>query len=178
MIKRLGVFAAAVALFVAVVPAAASANSDAGDGDSSIVEIVAATNQYKTLLRAVVEAGLVDAVAGLEDVTVFAPDNGAFRATAREFGTNPRGLISFLSDAGLLDDVLLYHVVPGVIPSSVAVTVVGDVPTLQGESIFVDGPNLTLNGNVRLDKGMLDIMASNGIIHGIKSVLVPPSIAG
>lgn len=176
MLRKLGIFAAMSALVVALVPGVASA--DTTEDDASIVEIVATTSQYKTLLRAVVEAGLADAVAGLEDVTVFAPDNRAFRTTANEFGTTPRGLIETLNDAGLLDDVLLYHVVPGVITSDVAVTVVGDVPTLQGESIFVDGPNLTLNGDVRLNAKRLDIMASNGVIHGIQKVLVPPSIAG
>ncbi len=176
MFKKLGIFAAMTGLVIAMVPGVASADEAMTEEPPSIVEIVATTGQYKTLLRAVVEAGLVDAVAGLDDVTVFAPDNRAFRTTAKGFDTNTAGMIDYLSSAGLLDDVLLYHVVPGVVPSSVAVTIDGYVPTLQGESIYLDGPALTLNGNVTLNTKRLDIFASNGVIHGINGVLVPPSI--
>lgn len=185
MFRRFTVMAAAAALMMSLTVTAATATESsareaaaADEGESSIVELVATTGQFKTLLRAVREAGLVDAVAGLDDVTVFAPNNRSFIRTASALGVPVGDLIAALSDAGILDDVLLYHVVPVELYSSDVVGFVGDVPTLQGDTIAVDGNALTLNGSTHLVTSKLDIGASNGVIHVIDSVLLPPSIFG
>ncbi len=175
MIRKLTLFAAVTALAVALVPGVASAEETATE-EPSIAELVTTVGQFKWLTRAVVEAGLVDAVVGLEDVTVFAPNNRSFIRTAATFGLSPGGLIEYTSANGILDDILLYHIVPAVVFSDAAVTIDGPVPTLQGETIDLDGPNVTLNGTTKLVLSKLDIAASNGVIHVIDSVLIPPSL--
>jgi uncharacterized surface protein with fasciclin (FAS1) repeats len=173
MLRRLSLLAALMALVVMLVPGVATAQEDTDD--PSIAEIVATNGQYKQLLRAVRAAGLLDAVVGLDGVTVFAPNNRAFSRTLKDLGLTPSQL---WAQPALLSQIILYHVVPAELYSSDVVGFVGNIPTLQGETIAVNGNNLTLNGNVHLDTRKLDIQASNGVIHGIDRVLLPPSITG
>ncbi len=173
MIRRLGVFAAMLALVVALIPGAANAQEPSDD--PSIATIVATTGEYKQLLRAVRAAGLLEAVVGLDGVTVFAPNNRAFQRTLDDLGLTPSQL---WAQPTLLASIILYHVVPAEVYAADVVGFVGNVPTLQGEPIAVNGNTLTLNGNVKLKVNDLDIIASNGVIHGIDRVLLPPSITG
>ena len=97
---------------------------------------------------------------------MFAPTNEAFKALP------PHLLASLFLHPSSLQNVLLYHVVPGDLGS-------GDVlasealHTLQGAAIEVDAEQVTLNGNVGLVE--TDIHASNGVIHVIDGVLIPPA---
>jgi transforming growth factor-beta-induced protein len=131
----------------------------------NIVEIALEDERFTTLVDALHEAHLVDALQGEGPFTVFAPTNEAFERV-------PKLLRKLLfSNSHTLRNVLLYHVVPGDLAS-------GDVlasevlETLLGPDIEVDAKNATLNGHVNLIE--LDIVASNGVIHVIDSVLIPP----
>ncbi|MDX1689256.1 MAG: fasciclin domain-containing protein, partial [Candidatus Promineifilaceae bacterium] len=103
------------------------------------------------------------------EYTVFAPTDDAFTAL-------PEGTVESLLDdpQGALTNILLYHVVEGAVPAETVVTL-ESATTLQGETISIevrDG-DVYLNGDVQVI--MTDIEASNGIIHVIDAVLMPPS---
>ncbi len=148
----------------------------------TIAEIVMAaaedeTPEFTTLLAAVSAAGLVDAVSNPEaTLTVFAPTDAAFAALKEALGEE--AFNGILADTEALTNILLYHVVGSVIVSS-------DLPT-TGDSVEVEMLNggkvsyrfdmekgLLLNDSVRII--WTDIDASNGIIHVIDTVLVPPT---
>jgi uncharacterized surface protein with fasciclin (FAS1) repeats len=136
----------------------------------SIVEIAVADGRFTTLVAAVQAAGLADTLSGEGDFTVFAPTDDAFAAL-------PEGTVeSLLEDPeGALKDILLYHVAEGAIPAETVVTL-DSATTIQGESVSV----MVADGNVFLNEGsqviITDIEASNGIIHVIDTVLMPPSM--
>ena len=135
----------------------------------NIVEVAVGAGSFNTLVAAVQAAGLDGTLADGGPFTVFAPTDDAFAAL-------PDGLVDCLllpesSDA--LTAILTYHVVDGTVLSTDLEEVA--VPTLQGENIEIgltDG--VTLNGSVNV--AAADVLASNGVIHVIDGVLVPPSI--
>ena len=138
----------------------------------TIAEIAVEAGSFNTLVAALDAAGLVDTFAGEGDLTVFAPTDDAFAAL-------PEGTVeSLLEDPeGALTQILTYHVVEGTV---LAETVVGldSATTLQGEDVsiaVVDG-GVVLNDAINVVT--TDIKASNGVIHVIDAVLLPPSIAG
>lgn len=136
---------------------------------SDIVDIAVADGRFTTLVAAVTAAELVDTLKGEGPFTVFAPTDDAFAAL-------PEGTVeSLLADpSGALTPILLYHVVAGKV---MAADVVGltSAATVQGEeiSIKVEGGNVYLNDTVQVI--ITDIEASNGVIHVIDAVLMPPS---
>ncbi len=135
----------------------------------TIAEIAAADGRFTTLVAAVQAAGLVDALNGDGPLTVFAPTDDAFAAL-------PEGTVeALLADIPTLTDILLYHVVSG---QAMAADVAGmsSVTTLQGAdiSIRVEGGNVYLNDTVQVI--LTDITASNGVIHVIDAVLLPPGM--
>jgi LPXTG-motif cell wall-anchored protein len=134
----------------------------------NIVETAVAAGDFQTLVAAVQAAGLVDALSGEGPFTVFAPTDAAFAAL-------PEGTIeSLLADpSGALTDILLYHVVSGQVLSSdlsdgmTAVTLGGAELTfsVSADGVQVNGANVVA----------ADVMASNGVIHVIDAVLLPPA---
>jgi uncharacterized surface protein with fasciclin (FAS1) repeats len=140
-----------------------------GSKGQTIVDIAIANEDFTTLVAAVTAAGLVDTLAGDGPFTVFAPTNDAF-------GSLPEGTVDTLllpENIDQLTDILKYHVVSGSVPSSSLES--GDVETLNGESIAVDVSDtmgIMLNDDAHVITA--DIMASNGIIHVIDKVLLPP----
>jgi uncharacterized surface protein with fasciclin (FAS1) repeats len=138
----------------------------------TIVDIASSDNRFDTLVAAVSAAGLVDTLAGPGPFTVFAPTDAAFAAL-------PDGLLEDLLDdpSGALTDILLYHVVSGAVPASSVVTL-SNAPTVGGNSVKID----IVDGGVVLDREVnviiTDIRASNGIIHVIDAVLLPPFSVG
>ncbi|MEY4340263.1 MAG: hypothetical protein RLZ14_2113 [Actinomycetota bacterium] len=124
---------------------------------------------FGTLVDAVTKAGLVDALSGEGPFTVFAPVDAAFSALP------PATLNAVLADPkGLLTTVLTYHVVKGRITTDQLKE--GDLTTLSGEVLKVtkdaDG-NWLINGT---PIAVQNIQASNGVIHAMGAVLIPPSI--
>jgi uncharacterized surface protein with fasciclin (FAS1) repeats len=133
----------------------------------NIVGTAAAAGSFKTLLSLAKQAGLVGALSGPTKLTVFAPTDAAFKkvpkATLAKLGTN----------RALLRRVLLYHVVKGSVPAA-KVVVLRSAKTLAGPSvrIRVEGKTVRVN-QARVVK--TDIKATNGIIHVVDSVLIPPA---
>jgi uncharacterized surface protein with fasciclin (FAS1) repeats len=137
--------------------------------DETIVD-VAVNNGFSTLVTAVQAAGLVDTLAGDGPFTVFAPTDEAFAAL-------PPGMLDgILADTDALTAILTYHVVSGKV---LAADVVGlsSATSLQGDDIaieVVDG-GVVLNGTTNVTA--TDVEASNGVVHVIDSVLLPPSLS-
>jgi len=131
---------------------------------SDIVDTAVSAGQFKTLVKAVQEAGLVDTLKGEGPFTVFAPTDDAFAKL-------PAGTLeALLKDKQKLAAVLTYHVVPGKVMA--AQVKPGKVKTVQGQAIKVS----THYGAVMVDNAnvvMTDIVASNGVIHVIDAVILP-----
>jgi uncharacterized surface protein with fasciclin (FAS1) repeats len=147
-------------LFAAAALSAASSFAAAAD----IVDTAASAGQFNTLVKAVQAAGLVDMLKGRGPFTVFAPTDEAFAKL-------PPGTVeSLLQDKQKLTQVLTYHVVPGRVTA--AQVKPGPVKTVQGQSLRVrsEGGNVTVD-NAKVIK--TDVMASNGVIHVIDSVVLP-----
>jgi uncharacterized surface protein with fasciclin (FAS1) repeats len=135
-----------------------------GVSAADIVDTAVSAGQFKTLVQAVQAAGLVDTLKGDGPFTVFAPTDAAFAKLSA--GT----IESLLNDKEKLAQVLTYHVVPGKVTA--AHVKPGDVKTVQGQPLRVraDGGAVMVN-NARVTK--TDIMASNGVIHVIDTVVLP-----
>jgi uncharacterized surface protein with fasciclin (FAS1) repeats len=130
-----------------------------------IVEVAVATPSLSTLVTALQAAGLVEVLQGEGPFTVFAPTNAAFEALP------PGTLESLLDDPDALASVLTYHVAAGELRSG-DVAAAQSVQTLNGESVEVS----VMNGGVRLNGvsvSIVDVEASNGVIHIIDGVLLP-----
>ena len=131
---------------------------------ADIVDTAVSAGQFKTLVKAVQEAGLVDTLKGKGPFTVFAPTDAAFAKL-------PAGTLeALLQDKQKLAQILTYHVVPGKVMASQVKT--GQVKTVQGQSLRVRAEA----GSVTVDNAKVtatDIMASNGVIHVIDSVVLP-----
>jgi len=138
--------------------------------EPSIVDIAMADGRFTTLVAALEAADLVDTLSGEGQFTVFAPVDDAFAAL-------PEGTVESLLDdpQGALKDILLYHVAEGAIPAETVVTL-DSADTVQGESIAITvmDDQVTLNDSANVI--ITDIVASNGIIHVIDAVILPPSI--
>lgn len=137
--------------------------------DEDIVDVAIGAGTFNTLVAAVQAADLVDALKGEGPFTVFAPTDEAFAAL-------PEGTVESLllpENKELLTSILLYHVVSG---SVLAADVVGldSATTLNGASIDIsvsDSGVMINNANVV----QADVAASNGVIHIIDAVLLPPA---
>ena len=135
-----------------------------------IVDTAVADGRFTTLVAAVQAAGLVDTLKSEGPFTVFAPTDDAFAAL-------PAGTVEgLLADIPALTDILLYHVVPGKVMAADVVGLDGQSAetALVGKSISikVDGDKVILNDNVNVI--ITDIETSNGVIHVIDAVLLPP----
>jgi transforming growth factor-beta-induced protein len=140
----------------------------AQDNEIDIVEIAVADGRFTTLVAAVQAAGLVETLQSEGPFTVFAPTDDAFAAL-------PAGTVeALLEDIPTLTDILLYHVVAGAVNAE---TVVGldSAPTVQGSDISIEVRDGAVFLNDTVQVIITDIVASNGIIHVIDSVLLPPA---
>lgn len=136
--------------------------------EPTIAEIAADDGRFTTLVAALDAAGLVETLQGEGPYTVFAPTDEAFDKL-------PAGTVeSLLGDIPTLTDILLYHVVPGRVVSGDVIGI-ENAPTAQGSSIdvSVSGGSVFLNGDSRVVE--TDILATNGVIHVIDTVILPPS---
>ena len=146
---------------------------DAGTAEEAaapgtIVDIAAGAADFSTLVAAAQAAGLVETLSGEGPFTVFAPTDAAFAAL-------PAGLVDALllpENKDALTKILTYHVVPGTVMAADIAD--GDVATVEGQNITLstmDG--VTVNG---MQVVQADIVASNGVIHVIDGVIVPPDV--
>jgi uncharacterized surface protein with fasciclin (FAS1) repeats len=145
-------------------PAAAAA-TDAAD----IVDTAVAAGSFETLVAAVQAAGLVETLKGDGPFTVFAPTDEAFAKL-------PAGTVEgLLEDTAALTNILLYHVVPGKVMAA-QVTDGLTVATVQGSNVSFT----VADGAVKINDANIvttDIETSNGVIHVIDSVILPPADA-
>ena len=157
---------AAAALAAATSIAAASPAKTTAMGQKNIVQTAVAAGQFKTLVSLVKQAGLVGALSGKGPLTVFAPTDAAFAKV-------PKATLAALAkNKAELKAVLLYHVVKGDVTAAQA-SMLTSAKTLEGASvpIHVSGTKLYV-GSAQVIKA--DVKASNGIIHVINKVLIPP----
>lgn len=138
-------------------------------GASNVVDTAATYGNFNTLIQAVEAAGLTETLTGEGPYTVFAPTDEAFAAL-------PTGVLNALllpENQDLLVQVLTYHVAPGEITSDQIET--GAVPVANGGAIAVrvEGDRVIVNDGSVVTP---DISASNGVIHAINRVLLPPDV--
>ena len=134
-----------------------------------IIDTAVAAGSFNTLAAALKVAGLVDTLKGKGPFTVFAPTDAAFRKIPKAT------LDALIADKKKLTEVLTYHVVAGRVSAATVLTLNGkSAVTVNGAgvSISVSGGNVALNGNANVTA--VDVAASNGVIHVIDSVLLPP----
>jgi uncharacterized surface protein with fasciclin (FAS1) repeats len=146
-------------LFALTALALAAAGAHAKD----IVDTAVAAGDFKTLATALDKAGLVQTLKGKGPFTVFAPTDAAFAKVPKA------QLDALLADKAKLTQVLTYHVVPGKVMA--ADVKAGKVKTVQGGEL-----NVSTSGGVTVDNAKVvktDIVADNGVIHVIDSVVMP-----
>lgn len=132
-----------------------------------IVETAAVAGTFNTFATALAAAGLVETLKGAGPYTVLAPTDEAFAKIPK------KDLDALLADKAKLTKVLSYHVLAGNVPAS-TVTTLTEATTLEGRKIAIK----VVDGKVMLNKSSevttADIPASNGVIHVINTVLMPP----
>jgi uncharacterized surface protein with fasciclin (FAS1) repeats len=152
--------------FLALTTAAAFA-MPAYAQDMDIVDTAVANGSFTTLAAALTAAGLVETLKGEGPFTVFAPTDAAFAAL-------PAGTVEDLlkpENKDQLVAVLTYHVVPGKVMST-DLTEGMTATTVNGKDITI-----TLEGGPKVNGAVIsapDVAASNGVIHVIDSVILPP----
>ena len=163
--NRIARLVALLALGAITVTALASTGS--ATQQRTIAQTAAGSPQFSTLTTLLKKAGLVSTLGRSGPYTVFAPTNAAFAKVPKQT------LNALLADKAKLKAVLLYHVVPGKVTAAKVVKLTS-AKTANGERvrIRVKGSAVYVNG-ARVTKA--DVMAVNGVIHVIDSVLVPPS---
>jgi uncharacterized surface protein with fasciclin (FAS1) repeats len=179
MMKRTFLLVAAMLALVVGVAACGGGGNDSTDAESTaqgdamattnenIVAVAQATPDLSILVEAVSAAGLVETLEEPGPYTVFAPTNAAFEALGSTLDT----LLEPANKAELAE-ILTYHVVPGELTSS-ALSDGQMLETVQGGSLEVkitDG-DVTVNGATVATP---DVEASNGVVHVIDEVLIPP----
>jgi uncharacterized surface protein with fasciclin (FAS1) repeats len=128
-----------------------------------IVDTAVAAGDFKTLTVALEKAGLIETLKGNGPFTVFAPTDAAFAKVPK------KDLDALLADKSKLVAVLTYHVVPGSVMAKDVKA--GKVKTVQGSDLTV-----STSGGVKVDGANVvktDIVADNGVIHVIDSVVLP-----
>ena len=134
----------------------------------TIVDVAVSNGSFQTLVAAVIAADLAETLSGEGPFTVFAPTDDAFAAL-------PAGLVDALllpENKATLAKILTYHVVSGEVFAADVTD--GDVATVEGQTVALStADGVTVNGaNVII----ADVAASNGVIHAIDAVLLPPDV--
>ena len=134
----------------------------------TIVDVAVAAGNFTTLVAAVTAAGLVETLSGTGPFTVFAPTDEAFAAL-------PAGVLDALllpENKALLAQILTYHVVSGMVMAADVTD--GEVATVEGQKV-----KLSTMGGVSVNGAKVvaaDVAASNGVIHAIDAVILPPGV--
>ena len=135
-------------------------------GKKDIVETAVAAGSFNTLVKALEAADLVEVLQGPGPFTVFAPTDEAFAAVPKET------LDALLKDKKQLASVLTYHVVPGKVMAA-DVGKIDSAETVQGQKITIKVVKESVTVN-EANVVTTDIVCSNGVIHVIDAVLLPP----
>jgi transforming growth factor-beta-induced protein len=139
-------------------------------GAQTIVDIAQGTGNHTVLVEALTKANLVDTLKGTGPFTVFAPTDKAFTDALSALGITKQQLL----DKPDLADILKYHVLSGKTESS-ALSASQSVPTVQGASVTI-----TKDGSIvkyaDATVTTADVVASNGVVHVIDKVVLPPTI--
>ena len=143
--------------------------NEAEETPGNIVEVAVGAGNFTTLAAALGAADLVTTLEGEGPFTVFAPTDEAFAAL-------PEGLLDALllpENVETLQSILTYHVVSGEVFAADVTT--GDVATVEGSTFAVDtSEGVVINGTANVTA--TDIEASNGVIHVIDAVILPPGV--
>ena len=145
------------------------AHAGCGTCDKTIVENAVKIDGFKTLVAAVKAGGLVETLSGEGPFTVFAPTDEAFAAL-------PEGTLESLlkpENKPKLVAILKYHVVPGAVMAKDVVTL-DKAKTVQGSDVKIK----VADGKVKINKATVvkaDVKSSNGVIHVIDKVILPPA---
>ena len=170
-------------LYAAVAAVAAAAPASAGDygkkdkmsyskAKADIVDTAVNAGSFTTLVAAVQAAGLEETLRGEGPFTVFAPTDAAFAAL-------PEGTVETLlrpENKDQLVGILTYHVVAGKTKSKELAGKSLSVATVNGAEVAIDGTDGVTVGGAKVVQA--DVRASNGIIHAIDTVLLPPAEGG
>ncbi len=136
---------------------------------NTLIDIAIADGHFKSLAKALTAADLIDTLKGAGPFTVFAPTDDAFAKL-------PVGTVdSLLKDIPKLTAILKYHVLAGKVTAADVMKLDGKtVTTLNGAHLNISTTSgVKLNGLVNVSK--TDIAASNGLIHCVDTVLIPPA---
>lgn len=165
MIRSILASASALALIAA--PAIADHHKDDYE-KKDIVDTAVAAGSFSTLVTAVQTAGLVETLKGDGPFTVFAPTDEAFAAL-------PEGTVESLlleENRDQLTQILTYHVVPGKVMSSDIAGQALEADTVAGLKLAIDATDGVVVGGANVVTA--DIEASNGVIHVVDAVILPP----
>lgn len=150
-------------------PNAGVSESPNATASGNIVELASTNASFKTLTKAVQAAGLTETLSGKGPYTVFAPTDQAFAAL-------PQGTVENLlkpENKEQLVKLLTYHVIPGEVTSSQIAP--GEVKTVEGTPVKIEVDKSSSEVNVNNAKvTQPDIKASNGVIHVVDKVIMPP----
>jgi uncharacterized surface protein with fasciclin (FAS1) repeats len=165
--KRIRTIIALLAVTAVAIAAIGSSASASTRQEGDIVQTAVAAGQFKTLAKLLTRAGLVGALKQPGPYTVFAPTDAAFKKVPK------KTLNLLLRNKAKLKAVLLYHVVSGKAAAADVVKLTS-AKTLNGKTvrIRVAGSNVFVNS---AKVTTADVMASNGVIHVINRVLIPPT---
>jgi uncharacterized surface protein with fasciclin (FAS1) repeats len=134
----------------------------------TIVDVAVGAGNFSTLVAAVTAADLVETLSGTGPFTVFAPTDEAFAAL-------PAGVLDALllpENKAVLAQILTYHVVSGTVMAADVTD--GDVATVEGSNIKLStASGVTVNG---ANVVTADVVATNGVIHAIDAVILPPGV--
>ncbi len=156
-------------LVLTIAPARADMHGNHGEELQDIVDTAVADGRFTTLAAALGAADLVNTLKGDGPFTVFAPTDEAFAA----LGQDTINTLLLPENKGQLTGILLYHVVPGKTKSTDLAGQTLDVATVNGATVAIDGTDgVTVNNATVI---VPDVKASNGVIHVIDTVLLPPA---
>lgn len=165
--RRLAVALAAAALATSALAGTAAARTAEAAQTKNIVETAVASGSFDTLTSLVQQAGLADTLATGGTFTVFAPTDAAFAKVPK------KTLAALAANPAKLKAVLLYHVAKGELRAK-RVVKRSSIKTLNGAAVKVKAKRRSVRiNNARLVKP--NVNASNGVIHVINRVLIPPA---
>jgi uncharacterized surface protein with fasciclin (FAS1) repeats len=166
--KRLTILVLAAALGASALVGASSARPAAPAGtDRNIVQTAVAAGKFKTLAMLLKRAGLASTLQQPGPFTVFAPTDAAFKKVPK------KTLNALLANKAKLKAVLLYHVVSGKVTAADVVKLTS-AKTLNGKDVRIRTAGMSVFVN-KAKVTMPDVMASNGVIHVVNRVLIPPA---